>query len=848
MEEIASLRDDIVSVDPGKYADGVCMRGVTKTFPGVRALSEVDFDCMPGEVHALVGENGSGKSTLIKVASGVLVPDAGTVTVGGEPLVGGGVKKSRLLGLATAYQDTALVADLSVADNIALSLNAIGMAKPADLDATLARFDLPFKQTELVSNLGPGARQLLEVARAMVTQPRVLMLDEPTAALDMRLAAHLEELVKQARDGGMAIVYVSHRLEEIRRLADRLTVLRDGVQQGTFTSDGWQVEQIVELMVGAPTELEFPQRTAAIGDAVRLDVRDLDGDGFGPVSINVHAGEIVGVAGAEGNGQRALLRGILGLGRRGGAVSVDGKTLRRTDPARALAAGVSFQSGDRASESTFGQMTVMDNATCQLGSDAGPLGTSLLTRLLPAYAKAKKDLGIVSVSPFQPISSLSGGNQQKAVLARPALRRPKVLIVDEPTAGVDARARLDIYRVLSDAAEGGLGVLVNSSDSAELVGLCDRVYVMSRGVVVKELVGETTENEIVKSFVAVTDAREAKASVARKGSGLRGFLQRNAAHVPIAILLILITLVALYAGGRSDVFWSTFNISNWLLMTLPLAFVALGQQFNMVARLFDLSIGSVMSLTVVVMSMTLTEWGFGPLVVTLLALLSVVIAVGGFNSLLIVGLKVPAIVATVASMGIVQGIAILLRPEPKGVIAPDFVMGISKGIGFLPFAFVVLVLLVLAMEYWLYKRGRGLALRAVGYNGEAALRVGERVTLIQTAALMICTLGAVIGGVFLASMTGMGSNAVGAGFALPCFAAVFLGGAVLTGGRGSFIGAMLGAMFLALLDNITPLLNIPDAWRQIMYGGILLIAIAVYASLARIRVSQDDAPSQTEVL
>ncbi len=847
MEEIASPRSVATQVDE-QPTEGVSMRGVTKTYPGVRALSEVDFDCIPGEVHALVGENGSGKSTLIKVASGVLVPDTGTVTIGGHPLTGGGVKKSRRLGLATAYQDTSLVADLSVADNIALSLNAIDMEKPADLDATLARFDLPFKQTDLVSNLGPGARQLLEVARAMVSGPRVLMLDEPTAALDMRLAAHLEELVKQARDGGMAIVYVSHRLGEIRRLADRLTVLRDGIAQGTFSSDGWEIEQIVELMVGAPTELEFPQRTAPVGDAVRLDVRELHGDGFGPVSIQVHSGEVVGVAGAEGNGQRALLRGILGIDRRGGAISVDGKTLSRVNPARALAAGVSFQSGDRAGESTFPPMTVMDNATAQLGDDAGPAGTALLTKLLPAFASVKKDLGIVAASPYQPISALSGGNQQKAVLARPALRRPKILVVDEPTAGVDARARLDIYRVLSEAAEGGLGVLVNSSDSAELVGLCDRVYVMSRGVVVKELPGTTTENEIVKSFVAVTDAKETEGPAAKGGGWLRGLLQRNAAHVPIAILLVLIAIVSLYAGSRSDVFWTTFNLSNLLLMTLPLAFVALGQQFNMVARSFDLSIGSVMSLTVVVMSMTFTQWGFGPMLVTLLALAGVVIAVAGFNSLLIVGLKVPAIVATVASMGIVQGIAILFRPQPEGVIATEFVLGVSKGIGFVPFAFMGLVVLTVAMEYWLYRRNRGLALRAVGYDGDAAMRVGERVTLIQTGALMICTLGAVIGGIFLASMTGMGSNAVGAGYTLPCFAAVFLGGAVLTGGRGSFVGAGLGALFLALLDNVTPLLNIPDAWRQIMYGGILLLAIAVYASLARIRVRADDAPSQTEVL
>ena len=215
---------------------GVVLTGVSKSFPGVKALTDVHFDCDPGEVHALVGENGSGKSTLIKVASGVYTPDSGEVLIGGQPLAGGSVHRARKLGLVTAYQDTSLVHELSVADNIALSFNAIGEARPADLNRVLARYQLPFKPSDSVAALGPGARQLLEAVRAMCHQPHVLMLDEPTAALDMQFAAHLEELIRQSRDEGMAIVYVSHRLEEVRRLADRLTVIRDGVIQGTYSS------------------------------------------------------------------------------------------------------------------------------------------------------------------------------------------------------------------------------------------------------------------------------------------------------------------------------------------------------------------------------------------------------------------------------------------------------------------------------------------------------------------------------------------------------------------------------------------------------------------------------------
>ena len=306
--------------------------GVTKSFPGVRALSSANFDCRAGEVHALVGENGSGKSTMIKAASGVYDIDEGQIFIGGEELGRGGVLRSRRLGLITAYQDTSLVNELTVADNISLSFNALGDAQPPDIHEYLRAFDLPFRQSDLVAALGPGARQLLEVARAMAHKPKVLMLDEPTAALDMDLAIKLEEIIKRARDEGTAIVYVSHRLEEVRRLADRLTVIRDGEIQGTYGHSDWQVEEIVEMMVGAPTSLEFPDRTRPVDRTNRLELRDLTGEGFGPVSLTVGAGEIVGVAGAEGNGQRGLLRGIIGIGKSGGTIAVDGKELPRISP------------------------------------------------------------------------------------------------------------------------------------------------------------------------------------------------------------------------------------------------------------------------------------------------------------------------------------------------------------------------------------------------------------------------------------------------------------------------------------------------------------------------------------
>ncbi|MCJ1674572.1 ATP-binding cassette domain-containing protein [Rathayibacter sp. VKM Ac-2929] len=818
---------------PNLTVPALSLRGVTKTYPGVKALDQVDFECRPGEVHALVGENGSGKSTLIKVASGVLTPDSGEVRIGGELSTGSGVKRARILGLGTAYQDTSLVHELSVADNIALSYNAIGKPCPDDLVSILGTYTAPFAPTDIVDDLGPGSRQLLEVVRAMIQKPHVLILDEPTAALDMNLAAHLEHLIQLCRKDGMAIIYVSHRLAEVRRLADRLTVIRSGVIQGTYDADDWDVDTIVELMVGVPADLKFPDRLAAPSDKNRLEAVDLTGPSYGPVSFSVRGGEIVGFAGAEGNGQRALLRGVIGLEYDSGTILIDDAALSSPSPSSALKAGISFQSGDRAIESVFAPLSVMDNVTTQLGSDAGPVGTAPGGRLRTAFAAASKQLNIVAASPYQPIGALSGGNQQKAVLARPALKKPKVLIVDEPTQGVDALARMDIYRMLVSAAEEGVAVVVNSSDAGELAGLCDRVYVMSRGQIVEEIIDPPSEAAIVRSFVNTTDT--AATRTIRKPTFFEKWKARLPINVPVLILVALIAVVAIYTGINSDVFWSSRNLANLLLATLPLAIVALGQQLALLSGGFDISIGSTMSLTVVAMSFTLPSLEGGPILVTVLVLLAIALAIGGLNALMVIGLKVNSVVATIGTLGIVAGTAIVLRPQSGGIIAPDLGSLASLGVAFIPAPFAVLVAVAIGLEIWLTRSTSGLALRAAGFNEEASSRIGWNVNAIRSRALILCALGAVVAGVFLASQTGVGSNAVGSSYSLACFTAVFLGGAVMTGGRGSFIGALLGSIFISLLNNAMPFLNVPPAVSQMVNGGILVIAISLYAILARAR-------------
>jgi ribose transport system ATP-binding protein len=733
----------------------------------------------------------------------------------------------------TAYQDSSLVAELTVAENLELSFHCLGEEAPKDLRAILADFDLPFGQGDLVGELGPGGRQMLEVVRSVVHQPKVLLLDEPTAVLDVPAAEKLQTLIRRIRDEGCAVVYVSHRLEEVRRLADRLTVLRDGVIQGTHSSMDWDVDHIVELMVGAAVDLEFPPRpdVAREDRPTVFDVKDLRAPGMGPVSIDVGRGEIVGIAGAEGSGQRQLLRALVGMGRKSGSVQVNGKGVPAS-PSGALRAGVNFQSGDRVAESVFPSMTVADNSTIQLGSELGPAGLNLPSEGLPPFKKVVKDLGIVIASPFQPIGALSGGNQQKVVLSRAALRSPEVLIIDEPTQGVDAKARLDIYHLITRVADDGVAVLVNSSDSSELAGLCDRVYVMSDGSIIDEVAGDLTESGIVRRFVSTTEKPEQVVEEESKASKRFARLLVSP-WVPVAVLAALTVLLSVYAGARAPLFYESFNLNNLLLSALPLVWIAIGQQFCLLVGELDISIGATATLSVVISSFLLDTGSVGGLVVGFAAVLAAAVAVGLFNSFLTQYLKVSPLIATIGTLGIVTGICILLRPQPGGAMDVNLGLNLSRGLGWVPFGFVLVVLVALAMDVWLFRSGGGLSSRSVGLRQDASLRVGVRVARIKAAGYIVAALGAVVGGIFLAAQVGVGSNDVGLGLSLPAFASCFLGGAVLTGGRGTFVGAALGAVFLSVITNAAQALTIPFAWTQIVYGVILLAAVAIYSLAAR---------------
>jgi ribose transport system ATP-binding protein len=491
------------------------LSGVSKAFGAVQALRDVSFDCRAGEVHALVGENGSGKSTLLGIASGFLAPDAGTVEIGGRRRRRGSPAEARRFGLGIAYQTYSHVNHLSVAENLYLAAPDDDQPAHGRMErwaaVKLAEFKLELPVTAPIASLSLAQRQLLEVVKALLAKPKVLLLDEPTTALGPEEVERLHELVLERTRLGVGTVYVSHRLPEVLGIADRVTVLRDGVSQGTFTAAGMSEESLVALMIGRPLQQAFPERNGADRPSdVLLSVAGFRGERFGPVDLEVKKGEILGLAGAEGNGQVQFLRALAGVERPAGTAACNGRQLDSKSPLSALRAGIVLLSGDRVAESLFPVLSVRANTTVQVLRRLGRWGLLRRRRERRTVDDLVRRLRIRMASVEQPVQSLSGGNQQKVSLTRPFLRGDvKVILAEEPTQGVDVGARFDIYEALRAKADEGVAIIVKSSDPLELAGLCDRVIVMSRGKIVDEIHGaDLGERRIVEAIVGARVVRE----------------------------------------------------------------------------------------------------------------------------------------------------------------------------------------------------------------------------------------------------------------------------------------------------------------------------------------------------
>lgn len=485
-------------------------RDLSKQYPGNTALDGVCFSARGGEIHAIVGANGAGKSTLMNILSGATRPSGGSVFLSGRDRAFASPADALSAGIACVYQEQSLVTQLDVARNVFLGREPRTSWGTVDVprlyertSALLDRFGLKVKPDAKTEALSVADRQLVELARALSMEPRVLILDEPTAVLSMAEKQNLFGIIRRLRDDGILVIYVSHFLGEVIEIADRVTVVRDGRLVGTHDARGMSVERLADHITGeAGLQASGPEAAAVSPDARRLDIVVEQGEGRTELGIN--AGEIVGIAGLGGSGRTAFARTLAGAGRRRARIRLcDGRfSVSYSGVAKAIANGVVYLTEDRKGAGLFPSLSVTDNTTAFALNAFSALGLRRPRRERAAASELLERLKVVAASPAMPITELSGGNQQKVMLARALLTRPRLLICDEPTRGVDIAAKGQIHRILRDLARKGVAILVVSSENEELLSLTDRLLIMKNGALAGEI--RTADTDETQLLVAIT--------------------------------------------------------------------------------------------------------------------------------------------------------------------------------------------------------------------------------------------------------------------------------------------------------------------------------------------------------
>ncbi|MCG2624425.1 sugar ABC transporter ATP-binding protein [Arthrobacter sp. I2-34] len=505
-QELRPAGDPAVDPDsrPG-MVPFVSLRGISKQFPGVNALTDVDLDLYGGECHAVLGENGAGKSTLLKVIAGVHAPDTGTLLLAGEERALKSPADARRRGISMVPQELSFAGDRSVAENIFLgSLPRRGpFVRQRSLlrqaETILARLGVDIDPGSQMRTHPPAVQQMVMIARGMAMEGRLFILDEPTAALTDPEIERLFDVMEALKADGAALLYVSHRLPELARIADTITILRDGRVVDRVPARDTSEQQLVRSMVGRTIERFFDTKSQhEVDRSVSLSVEGLTNTSFSDISFGVHSGEIVGLAGLMGAGRTEVARGIFGIDKvSAGTVKIQGKAVSIKSPRDAIAAGLALVPEERKAQGLILDFSISDNIVLPFLRRLSR-GRVISTRRLKAYAsRASEEVGVKATGVGVPVGQLSGGNQQKVILARWLAAKPQVYILDEPTRGIDVGAKADIYRQIGALTDAGAAVLVISSELPELLGICDRILVMRAGRLVGEVQSATATEESI---------------------------------------------------------------------------------------------------------------------------------------------------------------------------------------------------------------------------------------------------------------------------------------------------------------------------------------------------------------
>jgi len=808
--------------------------GVTKSYGGPPALRQVDLSLGRGEILAVCGENGAGKSTLNKILSGSITADSGEIRMDGKPLVIKSAADAEAAGIAIVHQESVAFLSLSATDNHQI------MREPTRLGGLW--LDRPEMRRRAVASLGSvgedfdpdlplesrsvAQRQMVAIARAVDAKCRVLILDEPTASLSARETESLFRVIQKMRGEGVSIVYVSHRLEEIFALADRVAVLRDGQLVATKPIAETSPEDLIRLMVGRDVEPSSGSLGEPTEGAVALQVKGLGrGTAFRDVSFLVRRGEIVALSGLVGAGRSEVVRAIFGIDRFDtGEILVGGQPFagghRRPTPGDAVKAGVALVPEDRQHEGLHLLLSLREN----MNMVATPARLGVIDRREEAVVGAEfmRSLSVKAESDLAAVSTLSGGNQQKVLLAKWLATKPSVLILDEPTRGVDVGAKAQIHEIIRELAASGMAILVISSEMAEVLTLADRVLVMRQGAISGELSrAEADQARLLELSLPVANDAAPEVAVVRS--------RRLPAEATVAALLAAVLVGVSIANPA---FMATGNLRDMLIKVSPAVIVGSVLTLVVLAREIDISVGSLMGLCAAVLGITCSPDRMGlPVPVGIALCLATGLVAGVTNGLLVAWARIPSIIVTLAMLTVLRGVT---EKAMGGKWIENLPAGLRQfGTGSL--AGIPIVVLVAVMSaagaMWLAGRTRfGRQVYAIGSNPEAATLRGVKTGSVRIALFALTGLAAATAALVSATQLQVIESGFGNGFELVAVASVIVGGTSIRGGRGSVTGTILGATLLGIISTALIFLRLGESavyWERAIQGGLILLAILV---------------------
>ncbi len=844
---VGSSVDTINAAGPAVVASHL-----SKFFGPTIAVSDVSFELHYGEVLALVGENGAGKSTCVKMLAGLYSPDAGTIHVGGEPVSFANALEAHEHGVAVVHQHPGLFPDMSAAENI-----FAGQALRTRF-GTLDHETMVVKAQELLDRLGlnrsartragdlrVSEQQIVEIARALAADAKVLVLDEPTAALTLSEVNRLFEVIGTLRDHGVAMMFVGHRLEEILRISDRITVLRDSALVDTVDTSTTTEQDLVQLMVGRPLESLYDRKRSTPGEVV-IETRGLTSRGqFSDINITVRAGEVVGMAGLVGSGRTEVARALFGMDRaEEGEIRLGGETVSISSPAWAIENGIGYVSEDRRGQSIVEDFAILDNASLPMISHTTRWSLIRKNAEIALVAGPLERMQLKFTDYFQPMRTLSGGNQQKVVFAKWLATRPRVLILDEPTQGIDIQAKAEVHRIIGELAEQGIAILLISSDMPELLGACDRLYVMNHGSVAAELSGESmnqfeighaatrtspsrTREDTAESGTAESDDANAPQPAADDHSQrglIRTFLRRREFALLVALAAIVLPLSLLNTN-----FYSLGNLSDLAIYSSLLGLLGIGQMLVIVTRNIDLSVASTLALAAYASAATMRAFPDTPVIVGVGVALVTGAVCGLFNGLVVAYGGVPSIVVTLGTLAIYRGILSIVssgdRVTPTDVSDNWLEWTKTPVLGVSPIVLVaVTVAVVMGLLLWFTSRGR--ETYYVGSNPEGAELIGISANARVAATFTMSGLLAGLAGAMWASYYPYVDGQVAFGLEISIIAAVVVGGVALRGGSGTVLGVAIGTVGLLTIRKVLTISGVPDQYLQAVYGAAIIAAVS----------------------